>query len=205
MRCPLHLIAVLAALAIAAPAAAQKPVKTETVPAAKAAAKKAKDGKGDKAAPPPEIIRDLSRLPDKVRLSRERILEAARSGDPAKLVTVMQSNETMPVFSFGGDNDPLAFWKASYPDSEGIEALAILINVLEAPFVHLDRGTGQEMYIWPYFYALPLDSLTPEQKVELFRLVTGIDWKEMQQFGAYIFYRVGIAPDGVWHFFVAGD
>jgi hypothetical protein len=205
MRCPLHLIAVLAALAIAAPAAAQKPVKTETVPAAKAAAKKAKDGKGDKAAPPPEIIRDLSRLPDKVRLSRERILEAARSGDPAKLVTVMQSNVTMPVFSFGGDNDPLAFWKASYPDSEGIEALAILINVLEAPFVHLDRGTGQEMYIWPYFYALPLDSLTPEQKVELFRLVTGIDWKEMQQFGAYIFYRVGIAPDGVWHFFVAGD
>jgi hypothetical protein len=27
----------------------------------------------------------------------------------------------------------------------------------------------------------------------------------MKQFGAYIFYRVGIAPDGQWAFFVAGD
>jgi hypothetical protein len=35
--------------------------------------------------------------------------------------------------------------------------------------------------------------------------VTGSDWREMLDFGAYIFFRVGISPDGVWHFFVAGD
>ena len=198
-----RLTVLLLALALASAAMAQSKVKTETVAPPKGAA--AKSPKAAKAAPPPEIVRDLARLPDKVRLMRERILEAAKSGDPSKVVTVMQSNETMPVFSFGGDKDPLAFWKASYPDSDGIEALAILADLLESPFVHLDKGTPQEMFVWPYFYGIALESLTPEQKVELFRLITGADWKEMQEFGAYVFYRVGIAPDGVWHFFVAGD
>jgi hypothetical protein len=27
----------------------------------------------------------------------------------------------------------------------------------------------------------------------------------MKQFGTYIFYRVGITPEGKWAFFVAGD
>ncbi len=209
MRRPSRLIVALFALALAAPAAAQTAiaqtkVKTETVPMPKGAAT-AKSQKAAKTETPPEIIRDLSRLPDKVRKMRERILEAAKSGDPNKVVTVMQSNEVMPVFAFGGDKDPLAFWKSSYPDSEGIEALAILSEVLESPYVLLDKGTAQEMYVWPYFYGIPLEKLTPEQKVELFLLITGSDWKEMQEFGAYIFYRVGIGPDGVWHFFVAGD
>lgn len=117
----------------------------------------------------------------------------------------MQSNETLPVFSFGNEKDPIAFWKATYPDSKGLEILAILIQVLETGFVHVHQGTPQEMYVWPYFAHVPLQQLTPEQKVELFRIITGSDYKKMKEFGAYIFYRVGIAPDGTWHFFVAGD
>ena len=31
------------------------------------------------------------------------------------------------------------------------------------------------------------------------------DYKDMIDFGAYSFYRLGIAPDGTWHFFVSGD
>jgi hypothetical protein len=61
------------------------------------------------------------------------------------------------------------------------------------------------MYVWPYFAFTPLKTITPEQKVALFRIVTGADFKEMNEFGAYIFYRLGIAPDGTWHFFVTGD
>jgi hypothetical protein len=165
----------------------------------------AKGAPKEEAAPRAEPIRDLSKLTEKARQTRQRILDAAKSGDIKKVVAVMQQNEMMPVFSFGGDKDPAEFWQSSYPDSDGIEALAILIEVLEMPFVHVDKGTAQEMFVWPYFYALPLKSLTPEQKVELFRLVTGTDWREMSDFGAYIFFRVGISPDGVWHFFVAGD
>jgi len=180
MRC-LSLSAALLAIALAVPAFAQ-------------------DSK-----PRAEPISDLSRLTDKARATRARIIEAAKTGDLNKVATVMQQNEMMPVFSFGGDRNPVEFWQSSYPDSDGIEILAILIEILEMPFVHADKGTSQEMFVWPYFYAVPLAGLTPEQKVELFRLVTGTDWREMTDFGAYIFFRVGIAPDGVWHFFVAGD
>jgi hypothetical protein len=52
---------------------------------------------------------------------------------------------------------------------------------------------------------VPLKELTPPQKVELFKVVTGSDYRAMQDFGAYIFYRLGIAPDGTWHFFVSGE
>jgi hypothetical protein len=153
----------------------------------------------------PAVITDLSSLPAAVARTRERILTAARSGDLQKLVAVMQASQPMPVFSFSEDKDPAAFWKTTYPDSDGVEALSILLTILDTGFVHVDQGTPQEIYLWPYFARLPLKSLTPEQKVELFRIVTGADYKDMIDFGAYSFYRLGIAPDGTWHFFVAGD
>ena len=84
-----------------------------------------------------------------------------------------------------------------------MEALSILINVLETAFVHVDVGTPQEIYLWPYFARIPLKALTPQQRVELFRIVTGADYKDMVEFGVYSFYRLGIAPDGTWQFFVA--
>jgi hypothetical protein len=153
----------------------------------------------------PDIVTDVSRLPPPVARTRERILAAARSGDLRQLLATMEANERLPVFSFTQDKAPIIFWKATYPDSEGIEILSILLSILDTPFVHVDRGTPQEIYLWPYFARIPLRTLTPEQKVELFRIVTGGDYKDMIEFGAYAFYRVGIAPDGTWMFFVAGD
>jgi hypothetical protein len=208
----LAVFAALALLAMAGAAFAQTKVRTETIRPPGAQDKSGADAKpSPKLTPPagnvapPEIITDLSRLPQPVARVRERILAAAKSGDLKKLVTVMQSNETMPIFSLGDEKDPAAFWRKTYPDSDGVEALAILIGILEAPFVHVDEGTPQEMYLWPYFARMPLKSLTPEQKVELFRIVTGADYKDMIDFGAYSFYRTGIGPDGTWHFFVSGD
>jgi hypothetical protein len=153
----------------------------------------------------PEVITNTARLPPAVARTRERILAAARSGELLKLFAVMKEAPTLPVFSFSEDNDPVTFWKANYPDSEGVEALSILINVLETAFVHVDVGTPQEIYLWPYFARIPLKSLTPQQRVELFRIITGADYKDMVEFGVYSFYRIGIAPDGSWQFFVAGD
>ncbi len=196
-------LAMLASFAMAGGAFAQTKVRTETIrPPADA---QAKPSAPDADAAPPEIITDLSRLPQPAARMRERILAAAKSGELKKLVTAMQTNETMPIFSLGDDKDPAAFWRKTYPDSDGVEVLAILIGILEAPFVHVEKGTPQEMYLWPYFARMPLKSLTPEQKVELFRIVTGADYKDMLDFGAYSFYRVGIGPDGIWHFFVSGD
>jgi hypothetical protein len=155
--------------------------------------------------PAVEIITDLGRLPPAVAQMRARIVAAARSGDLQKVVAVMEANEVAPVFSFARDRGPIPFWKSSYPDSEGIEALSILLTILDTGFVHVDQGTPQEVYLWPYFARLPLKALTAAQKVELFRIVTGGDYKEMVEAGAYSFYRVGIAPDGTWQFFVSGE
>ena len=150
-----------------------------------------------------EIITDLSRLPAPVARTRDRLLAAARSGDLKQLAGLM--TDTLPVFSFTEDKDPIAFWKANYPDSDGVEVLSILTLILESGFVRVDEGTSQEMYVWPYFVRMSLGALTPRQKVELFRLVTGADYKDMMKLGVYVFYRLGISPDGTWQFFVSGD
>ena len=178
------------------------PLPTEPAPKSDAAAEK---GKGHIAPPSTvaEIITDLSRLPAPVARTRERLLAAARSGDLKQLAGLM--TDTLPVFSFTEDKDPIAFWKANYPDSDGVEVLSILTLILESGFVRVDEGTSQEMYVWPYFVRMSLGALTPRQKVELFRLVTGADYKDMMKLGVYVFYRLGISPDGTWQFFVSGD
>jgi hypothetical protein len=165
----------------------------------------AETGKGHiaPASPVAEIITDLSRLPAPVARTRERLLAAARSGDLQQLAGMM--TDTLPIFSFTDDKDPIAFWKANYPDSDGVEVLSILTLILESGFVRVDEGTPQEMYIWPYFMRMSLGALTPQQRVELFRMVTGADYKDMMKLGVYAFYRVGISPDGTWQFFVSGD
>jgi hypothetical protein len=155
--------------------------------------------------PMPELILDLSRLPAPVAKTRERLLAAAHSGDLNQLVALMQASATPPIFSLNDDKDPISFWKANYPDSDGVEVLAILIEILETGAVHVDRGTAQEMYVWPYFARTPLKALSAAEKVELFKIITGGDYKDMVGVGAYNFYRLGISPDGTWQFFVAGD
>jgi hypothetical protein len=154
---------------------------------------------------PPEIIADASQLPAPVRATRERILAAAHSGDLQKLFEVMQSGNALPQFSSSQEKNPLVLWRATYPESGGIEVLSILITILDTGCLHVDAGTPQEMYVWPYFARGPLKALKPDQKVDLLRIVTGTDYKSMVESGTYNFYRVGISPDGRWHYFVAGD
>jgi hypothetical protein len=153
----------------------------------------------------PEVLYDLSLLPAPVARLREQIIDAARTGDIEKLRPILEGNGITPVFSFGGDTDAIAFWKEVSGDGEGRELLAIMIEVFEAGFVHVNRDDKTDLYVWPYFAEVPLDSLTPAQKVELYELVTAQDVKDMEEFGAYIFYRAGISPDGQWQYFVAGD
>ena len=134
------------------------------------------------------------------------IVEAAKSGDIENLRPLIGNGDSATRLSLGGlDGDPLEFLVELSGDEEGQEVLAILLEVLLAGYVHLDAGTPQEMYVWPYFFAIPLESLDKRQRVELFTLVTAGDYEDMKSFGAYIFYRVGITPEGHWAFFVAGD
>lgn len=154
----------------------------------------------------PEVIYDLSQLPGPTRRMRELILEATKSGDIEKLRPLLGMGDGATTLSFGGvEGDLIEFLKQQSGDGEGHEILAILEEVLEAGFVHIDAGKPEELYVWPYFFAVPIEKLTPPQRVELFRIVTAGDYEDMKNYGAYIFYRVGITPEGRWMFFVAGD
>jgi hypothetical protein len=160
----------------------------------------------DPNAPIPEIVYDIAKLPEPVRRKRETIIEACKTGDLEKLRPLFDTGEDATQLSLGGiDGDPIAFLRDLSGDKEGQEILAILEEVLSAGFVHMDAGTPNDMYVWPYFFAVPLDRLTAPQRVELFKIVTAGDYEDMKTYGTYIFYRVGITPDGRWSFFVAGD
>jgi hypothetical protein len=155
---------------------------------------------------PPDIITDLSTIPFSVKKMRDLILEAAKTGDVEKLRPYIGSGDDVTMLSLGGfDEDPIDFLRSLSGDSQGQEILAIMSEILEAPLVKLNPGNDDEMYVWPYFYAYPSEKLTPAQRVELFRIITYGDFEEMETFGNYIFYRIGITAQGRWRFFVAGD
>ena len=153
-----------------------------------------------------EIITDLAQLPESARRMRELILEAAVTGDPDNLRSLLGSGPNATQLALGQtDADPVEYLRSVSGDAEGQEILAILIDLLNAGFVRIDAGEPNETYVWPYFVALPLESLTAPQKVELLRLVTAGDVEDMKAYGAYNFFRIGISPEGDWRFFMAGD
>jgi hypothetical protein len=153
----------------------------------------------------PVVEYDASQLPPPVRRLREQIIEAATTGDIDKLVPIFEANDGPPAMSSDEEDDPIEELRSLSGDPEGREILAILIEVLDAGYVHVDVGTPEEMYVWPYFARYPLDSLTGPQMVELFKLITAGDYEDMKIYGVYLFYRVGISPNGVWRYFLAGD
>lgn len=160
----------------------------------------------DPDAPVPEIVYDVAKLPEPVRRMRDLIVEAAKSGELEKLRPLIGTGDSATQLTFGDyEGDPLEFLKQTSADGEGQEILAILEEVLSAGFVHVEAGKAEELYIWPYFAAVPLDKLTPPQKVELFKIVTSGEYEEMLAYGAYNFYRAGLTPQGEWVFFIAGD
>lgn len=156
--------------------------------------------------PVPTVEYDMAKLPEPVQRTRNGLLEAAKSGDVEKLRPFLGSGDEQTQLSLGGiDGDPIQFLKEASGDEQGQEILAILEEVLSAGYVHMEAGTPNELYVWPYFFAFPIDKLTPPQRVELFKIVTAGDYEDMKTYGGYIFYRVGITPDGKWSFFLAGD
>lgn len=169
------------------------------------AAQKAKPAAKPAARPLPVIERDAAALPPRVAAMREAIMEAARSGDPEKLRLVLQRNEVPPILAKGHTGDPIAGLKARSGDGEGRETLAILLDILDAPYVHIDAGMPQDMYLWPWFAAYPPSRLDAEQLVEVYRVTPAREFKDSLARDKYLFYRLGIGPDGTWHYFFAGE
>jgi hypothetical protein len=164
------------------------------------------DEKADEPTIPAEIILDANQLPEPVKKLRIAIVEAAASGDIERLRPLLGTGADATQVAVGdAPEDPIAALKSLSGDKEGREVLGILLDIISTSAARVDKGTPNEMYVWPYFAEKKLDSLSPPEIVELYRIVTAADVADMKEFGAYNFYRIGISPDGKWKFFVAGD
>ena len=155
--------------------------------------------------PTAEIIRDLSTLPQPVRQMRERLVEAAASGDIERLRPLIEGTPKPPQIMNGESTDPVETLKSFSGDPDGQEILAIMLDILSTGVARVEAGTPDETYVWPYFAGKPLDTLTPPERVELLRIVTAGDLLGMEENNNYNFYRIGITPDGQWRFMTGGD
>lgn len=155
------------------------------------------------AAPSPTPRFDFDALPEAVARLRSAILAAAASGNVDAVARLVDADTQLSFDPEGAP--PREQLLEQSGDEEGFEVLAILSEVLEAGYVVLDEDTPDALYLWPYFAAVPLEELTPEQNVDLFRILTAGDYQASIEFGSYVFYRLGIGANGEWLFFVAGD
>jgi hypothetical protein len=148
-----------------------------------------------------QLGRDITKLPPEVQRMRQAILQAVVTGDVEQLRVPIEMNEIHPVFAKSHIADPIAYLKSVSADGNGREMLAILFNILTAGYAITNPGTKDEMIVWPYHAAVPLNALTPSQEVEIYRFLPPARLKEMIARGKYGFYSVGIGRDGVWHYF----
>lgn len=159
----------------------------------------------NESATPPRVSYDVTLLPKAVQKKRQALINAARTGNVGALRAIFEANGYIPALLYDEVDDPIQHLKDTSGDGEGQEILAILLEVLQAGYAHVAPDTDEEIFVWPYFAHIRLDTLSPEQRVELFTLVTAGDYEDMKAFGAYNFFRVGISPDGIWQYFLAGD
>jgi len=147
------------------------------------------------------VLYDFNALPDPVKRMLEQIAQAAQSGAIENMRPVFESNELKPMVGAAYVEDPIAYWKKQSADGTGRDVLAAMLNVMSSGYVRVGSAKD-EMYVWPYFAETDLALLTPAQDVELYRIVAPSVAVAMKKAGKYSYYRLGISPDGVWHYFI---
>ncbi len=153
------------------------------------------------ARPAPQVLYDFNALPAPVKRMLESMATAAQSGEIETMRPVLESNELKPMVAAAHVDDPIALWKKQSADGSGRDVLAAMLNVMSSGYARVGQG-GDEMYVWPYFAETGVSALTPPQEVELYRIVPRDLVAAMKKSGKYSYYRLGIAPNGVWHYFL---
>jgi hypothetical protein len=144
-------------------------------------------------------------LPAQVAEMRDGILAAVKSGRIDDLKPAIDWNELPPTFATEPVPDPIAYWKKLSADGEGREILA---GIIEAGYATVPLGRDIEnnkLYVWPRFAEQPLDKLSPEDEVQLYRLVPPALLKSMREKKKWSWYRLAIGADGTWQSFQKFD
>src|SRR4051812_42321325 len=77
---------------------------------------------------------DIAALPQAVQDKRAALIAVTKSGDIEGLRAIFDAQKTQPTVSFGGPDDAVAFLKTESADGAGVETLAVLRDLLEAPY-----------------------------------------------------------------------
>ena len=134
---------------------------------------------------------DASALPDAVEETRRGLLEAAQSGDVEALEPFVTDRLS---YSFGGPVEGGAIEYFKQLEAQGQDPLGTLAKLLQLPYT-----LAQGNYVWPWVYTVQATDLTDYEKQLLGEFADDFAGT------TYLGYRVGIAPDGTWIFYVAGD
>ena len=148
---------------------------------------------------------DISKLPHPVAEMLDAIQLAIASGSIEDLQTAIDWNEMRPTFSVADSvEDPVAYLKAHSDDGNGRQLLAVLADLLSVGPARQPLGRDPEntdVYVWPYLAERPIEQLTPQEEVDLYRLVPVDEIKKMRKVKRWTWYRVVIGADGTWHAF----
>jgi hypothetical protein len=129
---------------------------------------------------------------------RNAILDVATTGRPSLLRSLIP--EEGFTFSFGGETDPIRYWKRL--ESEGHVPVIgdILPSVLET-----EPGFNRGVYVWPA-QATEDPARWDEADIEALSAIHAEeDIRAFQEAGLYYGWRLGIDRGGTWVFFVSGD
>lgn len=149
---------------------------------------------------------DLSLLPPDVRKAHDELMAAAMTGDINKLGKIIDAQPSPVTVSFGEPPDEIEYLKGESRDGTGVAIMAILANLLDAPYAAMDGGDGEPVYVWPYLAVYEdLRALSDEELVDAYRIMGLENFKAYQEIGGWLWWRVYLGPGGRLQAFVAGD
>ncbi|MGH2748986.1 MAG: hypothetical protein ACRDKB_13850 [Actinomycetota bacterium] len=145
-------------------------------------------------------------LPPAVADMRARIVQAAVACDYDALAELALAGDEFFSYSFGDDGDPGGYWLRLEEDPDNDEEpMATLVKLLKLSHCVDDFVSADvTLYSWP---SASCTQPTDEDWDEL--IESGISTEEevegFKEFGSYIGWRVGIAEEGDWLSYIAGD
>jgi hypothetical protein len=151
---------------------------------------------------------DLAALPAPVRAIRDKILASLEKNEVEALRIPIDWNEVRPLFAksglFKAGTDPIEILKSLSFDGKGRETIAVARAVLSQPYVVITRGPVT-LYEWPAFARQPSPPANEEDARARWSCVRFADLSRSNADGRPRVTRIGIASDGVWHYFWSED
>ncbi|HZB03273.1 MAG TPA: hypothetical protein VE737_03000 [Actinomycetota bacterium] len=141
----------------------------------------------------PELV-----IPPRIAETREALLSAAQARDWEALRALISDKGF--TFSFGGETDPIRYWKRL--ESEG--HVPVMGDILPA-VLETDPGFERGVFVWPAQATEDPARWDPADIEALAGIHAEEDVRAFQEAGLYYGWRLGIDQNGTWVFFVAGD